>query len=146
MTRYSATQLPDWATKVQKVMDAVVSTAASKAVNVPIVPGITRGGSREYGTIPRDLGALAASLQSSLYGGTSLGGSGTGPDAAILTAGGMKAGDKIQFSWGGAVAPYAQLVHDGAKGVAGTHWIDKIANDWPKTVASAVREAKAELG
>lgn len=136
--------LPAWAMKVQRVADAVVSQATADVLaGIEVVPGLARGGSRVPGTIPRDLGALAASLQSSLYGSTSL--SVSGANSYVLAAGSMKAGDVARFAWGGPAAPYARAVHDGAKGVPGTHWIDAAANRWPAAVARAVAKAKAEI-
>ncbi|MBO29089.1 MAG: hypothetical protein CML61_10115 [Rhodobacteraceae bacterium] len=144
MTTYRFASLDDWVTKVDSVMDAVVSEATSDALaSVEIVPGITRGGSRVKGTIPRDLGALAASLQSSLYGSTSL--VQDGQASYALVAGRMQAGDVASFSWGGPAAPYASYVHYGANGVRGTYWIDEMANEWPAFVNGAAAKAKAAL-
>ena len=142
MTTYSFATLPAWATKVQKIADAVVSQSANDMLaSIKIAPGITRGGSRQRGTIPRDLGALAASLQSSLYGGTAM----SGATSFVFVAGQMEAGDVAQFAWGGNVAPYAKAVHYGARGVQGTFWIDVAANKWPQFVRGAVRKAKATI-
>lgn len=135
--------LPEWATKTEKVLDAIVSQAAfDMMASVKIVPGITRGGSRVEGTIPRDLGALAASLQSSLNGSTAMSGEGS----YAFVAGSMKAGDVAEFSWGGSAAPYARHIHYGAKGVAGTFWLDVAAAGWKsKWVPGALDKAKAGL-
>jgi hypothetical protein len=142
MTVYSFAELPRWAAKVEKIADAVVSQSANDMLaSIKIAPGITRGGSRQRGTIPRDLGALAASLQSSLYGGTAM----SGAASFVLVAGQMKAGDVATFAWGGTVAPYARHVHYGANGVPGTFWIDVAAAGWPGFVKGAVRKAKAEI-
>ncbi|HEX8469975.1 MAG TPA: hypothetical protein VF633_02580, partial [Brevundimonas sp.] len=98
---------------------------------------------RVVGTIPRDLGTLAASLQSTLTGSTSITSPGQG--GWVMVAGAMKAGDVARFAWGGPAAPYARAVHDGAKGVPGTFWIDSMVNRFPGAVAEAVAEAKAEI-
>lgn len=143
MTKYTFATLPRWATKVNKVQDAIVGTATSEMIgDIRVAPGINRGGGRTKGTVPRDLGALAGSLNSSLNGGAG----GSGVAAAALVAGGMKAGDIASFSWGGDAAPYAKYVHYGAKGVPGTFWIDVAASKWPGYVASAVAKARAQFG
>lgn len=144
MTKYTLSELPRWATKVEAVADAVVGQATADLLSgITPGPSITRGSSRVPGTIPVDLGGLVNSLQSSLYGSTSINGAGKG--SHVLVAGSMKAGDVARFSWGGPAAPYARAVHDGAKGVAGTHWIDAAANRWPSAVDAAAAKAKAEL-
>lgn len=144
MARYTLAQLPQWALKVEKVANAVVKQATNDLLNsIEIGPSITRTGARRVGTIPRDLGALAASLQSSLYGSTAL----TGPESYVFIIGAMKAGDRVTFAWGGAVAPYAEAVHYGANGVAGTFWVDIAANKWSTVfVPGAVEKARQELG
>ena len=143
MTVYSFADLPKWATKVSKVADAVVKQATVDMIaSVEIVPGINRGGSRIRGTIPRDLSALANSLQSSLYGGTAL----TGPQSYVMVAGQMEGGDKATFTWGGNVAPHAKAVHYGARGVTGTFWVDVMAAGWStKWIPQALSKAKREL-
>lgn len=151
MTEYTFANLPRWALKVEKIADAVVSQATNDMLaGIEIVPGINRGGSRQKGTIPRDIGALASSLQSSIYGSTAI----TGPASYALVAGKMKAGDVAQFAWGGTVAPYARRIHYGFNGsdslgrtynTAGTFWIDVAANKWPSYVRGALAKAKAEI-
>ena len=145
MTTYSFADLPKWVTKTEKVMDAVVSQATNDLVaDIKIVPGINRGGSRVKGTIPRDLGALASSLQSSLNGSTAI----SGATSFAFVAGQMTAGDTARFAWGGkgSGAEYAEAVHYGANGVPGTYWIDVAAAGWQGYVKGAVRKARAELG
>ena len=142
MTTYSFATLPAWAAKVEKIANAVVREATGNMLaDIEIVPGINRGGSRQKGTIPRDIGALASSLQSSIYGSTSL----TGPQSYVLVAGQMEAGDVAEFAWGGTVAPYARAVHYGARGVQGTYWIDVAAAGWTGYVDKAVAKAKKEI-
>lgn len=142
--RITFAELPQWAAKVQRITDAVVSQATSDMLaDIEVVPGINRGGSRVRGTIPRDLGKLAASLQSELYGSTSL--TQGGEDSWALVAGQMEAGDVARFSWGSGEADYAAAVHFGANGVPGTFWIDVAAGKWPSYVKSAVARAKAEI-
>jgi 20S proteasome alpha/beta subunit len=144
VTTYTFAQLPKWGTKVTKIGDAIVKTATGDMLaDIEVVPGINRGGSRVRGTIPRDIGALANSLQSTLYGTTAM--SAGGADSHTLIAGAMKAGDVAKFSWGGGVAPYAPHVHYGANGVPGTFWRDAAAGKWPGYVAAAVAKAKAEI-
>lgn len=137
-------QIPQWAARRQRRLDAVVSQAANDLMaSIEVAPGITRSGSRQRGTVPRDLGALAASLQSSLHGSTSL--SSAGASGYVLVAGAMKAGDVARFAWGGGAAPYARYVHDGANGLAGTKWIEVAASRWPAVVQGAVAKARARV-
>lgn len=142
MTVYELADLPKWATKVEKVMDAVVSQSVNDLLaGIEISIGINRGGTREHGTIPRDIGGLISSLQSMLYGGTAI----VGPTSYVLVAGQMTAGSRASFAWGGTVAPYAAQVHYGANGVKGTFWVDVAANKWTKTVRGALAKVKAEI-
>lgn len=143
MITYSFAELPKWATKTKKVMDAVVSHATDDMIaDIKVVPGINRGGGRVKGTIPRDDGALASSLQSSLNNSTAI----SGETSFALFAGRMKAGDTARFAWGGNVAPHAEAVHYGAKGVPGTFFIDVAASKWRGYVKAAAAKAKRELG
>ena len=139
-------QVAAWVTKVDKVLDAVVSTAtANMMADIEIVPGINRGASRRmHGTIPRDLGALARSLESTLMGSTAI--QSRGEASHALVAGSMQGGDTGLFLWGGKDAPYAKHVHYGANGVPGTFWVDVAAGKWQSYVSDAVGRAKAELG
>lgn len=142
MTTFKLADLPAWSRKIQKVTDAIVGQAAADILaSIKVDGGIVRTGARVRGAVPRDLGFLANSLQSSLYGSTSI--SGTGPSEAILVAGRMKAGEVARFAWS---APYAAAVHYGANGVTGTFWIDVAAGNWQRNVSSAVRRVRAELG
>jgi hypothetical protein len=142
VTIYKLANLPRWAAKVEKIADAVVSQSVNDLLS-GIRPsiGINRGGTRERGTIPRDIGALINSLQSTLYGGTAI----VGPASYVLVAGRMGAGSRASFAWGGTVAPYAAAVHYGANGVKGTFWVDVAANKWPRTVRGALRKVKAAI-
>ena len=131
-----------WVQKTEKRMTVVTKQSASDLLaGIKIAPGITRGGSRTKGTIPRDLGALARSLQSSLYGSTSM----TGEKSYTLVVGAMKAGSVATFTWGGAVAPYAAAVHYGARGVPGTFWVPEAASKWQGYVDAAVAREKAKV-
>lgn len=142
MTVYKLADLPKWATKVERVADDVVSQSVNDLLaGIEISIGITRGGTRQRGTIPRDIGALASSLQSTLYGSTAI----SGEASYVLVAGRMGAGDRASFVWGGTVAPYALEVHYGANGVAGTFWVDVAANKWQRTVRGALRKVKAVI-
>lgn len=144
MTTYTFAELPLWARKVGKIQDAIVKTATGDMLaDIEVVPGINRGGGRVQGTIPRDLGALEKSLQSTLYGTSAM--SAGGADSHTLIAGAMKAGDIATFSWGGGVAPYAPEVHYGANGVPGTFWRDIAAGKWTGYVRSATARAKREI-
>jgi len=147
MTKYTFANLDAWALKTRKRLDAVVSQATNDMIaDIEVVPGINRGGGRVRGTIPRDLGFLAASLQSELYGSGSL--QAKGEDSYAMVVGAMEAGDVVRFSWGTAGdgrVSYAYHVHYGANGVPGTYWIDVAAGKWPGYVADAVRRAKARV-
>lgn len=154
MTEKSFTaQIDEWVTKVGKVQDAVVSTATTELLaGIEIVPGKTRGGTPQKGQIPRDLGALAGSLQSALYGSTSITQEGAG--SYVLVAGDMKAGDVAEFLWGGSAAPYAARIHYGFTGEdslgrtynqQGLFWVDVAANKWQDYIDAAVAKAKAEI-
>lgn len=142
MTKYTFATLDAWAAKVERRQTAILKQATNDLIkNIRIAPGITRSGSRKRGTIPRDFGALAASLQSELNGSTSL--SPAGEDSYVLAIGAMQPGDTARFSWGGAIAPYVREVHYGAKGVPGTFWRDDAAAKWQGYVAAATARAKA---
>jgi hypothetical protein len=153
MTTYSYADIEDWVSKVDAVMDAVISQATADSIAaVKIVPGISREGQPLRGQIPRDLGALAGSLQSTLYGSTSM--TGTGEESYALVAGEMRAGDAAVFGWGGEAAPYAARIHYGFNGTdelgrtyntTGLFWIDDMAVRWPAIVKEAVAKVKAEL-
>lgn len=144
MTKYSFAQLDRWVAKTQRRTSAVLKQATNDMLrDVEIVPGISRGGSRKRGTIPRDLGALANSLQSSLQGTTSL--SQSGQQSYVMVAGAFEGGDVATFTWGGGAAPHARAVHYGARGVPGTFWVDVAAGKWPGYVRSATTRAKAAI-
>lgn len=143
MTKYTFSNLDKWADKNERRMDYVVRQSTNDLLRgIDIAPGINRGGSRKKGVIPRDLGGLAGSLQSSLIGSTSLSGP-VGENSYVGVIGSMKAGDKARFAWGGAVAPYALDVHYGANGVMGTFWIAVAAGKWKSYVRGAVAKGKA---
>jgi hypothetical protein len=144
MTKYSFAKLDQWALKTKKRMDVVVKQSVTDMIaDIEIVPAMARGGTPQKGTIPKDFGALARSLQSTLYGSTSL--SQQGEDSHILVVGNMEAGDVARFSWGGNVAPYARAIHYGFGTYPGTFWIDVAQTKWQSYVASAVRRAKAQV-
>lgn len=144
MTVYKAADMPKWAMKFEKITTAIIQQATNDMLNdVKIVPGITRGGSRKKGTIPRDLGALAGSQQSTLYGSTAL--TAVGEQSHLLVITQMKVGVMARFSWGGNAAPYAEAIHYGSGNTAGTFWIDVMANGWRRYVRVATNKAKAAI-
>lgn len=147
MTKYTFAELDAWTRKSRKRLDAVASQATNDMIaDIEVVPGINRGGGRTRGTIPRDTGMLAASLQSEIQGSGSL--QAEGEDSYVMVVGAMEAGDVVRFSWGtagGDRVSYAYHVHYGANGVPGTFWIDVAAGKWPEYVASAVSRAKARV-
>lgn len=144
MTKTFTASVAGWVTKVKKVQNAVVSTATSDLLaDIEVVPGIARGGTPQRGTIPRDIGALARSLESSLQGSTAL--NQTGEESWILVAGQMEAGDVATFMWGGKDVPYARRIHYGWGTYPGTFWVDVAANKWQGYVTAAVLKARVAL-
>lgn len=141
MAQYSFAELPQWARKVGRIQDAIVKQATGDMLaDIDVTAGINRGGSRVKGTIPRDLGNLANSLRSTLYGTSAM--SAGGQDSYALIAGAMEAGDVAEFAW---TAEYAAHVHYGANGVPGTFWRDIAAGKWQGYVRGATARAKAEI-
>lgn len=141
MTKYTFAELDQWAAKVERRTTAIVQQATNDMLKgIKISTGITRGGRVERGTIPRDLGALAGSLQSTLFGSTSLGGS--GENSYVMVVGQMQAGDRARFVWGGANAPYARAIHYGFDSYPGTFWRDDAAGQWQGLVAAATIRAR----
>jgi hypothetical protein len=141
MAEYSFANLDAWTSKAERRSTAVAQQATSDMLSeIEIVPGITRGGRPQRGTIPRDIGTLAGSLQSTLYGSTSL--SGEGETSWIGVVGAMQGGDVAQFSWGGDNAPYALPIHYGSGSYPGTFWRDEAAAKWGDYVAAAITRAK----
>jgi hypothetical protein len=110
---------------------------------IDISVGITRGGAVKRGTIPRDLGALAGSLQSTLLGSTAI--SGAGEDSYLMVVDAMQGGDHARFVWGGANAPYARAIHYGFGTYPGTFWRDDAAAKWQGYVRAATARAKATI-
>lgn len=141
MAQYSFAELPQWARKVGRIQDAIVKQATGDMLaDIDVTVGINRGGSRVKGTIPRDLGNLANSLRSTLYGTSAM--SAGGKDSYALIAGSMEAGDIAEFAW---TAEYAVHVHYGANGVPGTFWRDIAAGKWQGYVRGATAQVKAEI-
>lgn len=139
MTTYKFSQMPAWVAKQERVLDAVVSQSVNDLLgSIKIAPGIMRGGSRIRGTVPRDTGQLANSLQSSVHGGTAY----SGASSYALVAGMMKAGDVATFTWG---TDYARIQHDGGNGMAGTFWITEAASRWPGVVKAVVARARGMI-
>lgn len=145
MTEYKAVDIDKWVLKTRKRMNAVVKQAVGDTISgVEVVPGITRGGSRVRGTIPRDIGTLALSLRTTLYGSTAM--SSEGEDSHVIGVASMSAGDVIRFSWGGPLAgDYVKAVHYGSDGVPGTFWIDEMVEAFPGHLKRAVARAKARV-
>jgi len=144
MARYTFATLDNWAAKVERRQTAILRQSTNDMLrDIEIVPGINRGGSRQRGTIPRDLGALAASLQSTLYGATAL--TGTGEDSYVMAIGSLQPGDRIRFAWGGTLAPYARRIHYGWGSYPGTFWRDDAAAKWEGYVKAATIRAKAQI-
>ena len=136
MTQYTFATLPNWAEKVDRRLTAVVRQSTNDLLkSIPIEPGINRSGKRKHGSIPRDFGILANSLQSQLGNGSQV----TGSSSYALVAGRMAVGDVASFGWG---TEYARAVHDGANGVRGTFWVQEAATRWPSIVSKVVERAK----
>lgn len=144
MTVYRADQMPQWVRKVEAITNAVIQQATNDMLNdIKIEPGVTRGGRRRKGTIPRMDGAIAASLQSTLYNTTSLSVQGEASHKLVIPN--MSAGVRAEFLWGGAAAPHARANHYGWSNVAGTFWVDVAAQGWRGYVRGAVIKAKAAI-
>ena len=144
MTTYSFAELGKWADKIQRRETAILRQATNDMLKgIDIVTGITRGGTFQRGTIPRDLGALAGSLQSTLFGSTAL--SGESETSYVLVVGAMQAGDRATFSWGGGNAPYARAIHYGFGSYPGTFWRDDAAAKWSGYVRRAAARARATI-
>lgn len=111
--------------------------------DIDIVTGITRGGTFKRGAIPKDIGALAGSLQSTLLGSTAI--SPEGEDSYVMVVGQMTGGDVARFVWGGANAPYAKAIHYGFSSYPGTFWRDEAASGWSGYVNAATARAKAMI-
>lgn len=142
MAKFKFSNLDAWAAKVERRAEAILKQATTDMIaDIEIVPGMERGGTPQRGTIPRDIGALANSLQSSLYGATAL----SGTDSYIMVAGQMGIGDVARFTWGGANAPYARAIHYGFGTYPGTFWRDVAAGKWPSYVRAATIRAKAMI-
>lgn len=142
MTRYKMADLDQWAAKVKRRQEAILRQAINDMLNgIEIVPGISRGGAPQRGKIPRDIGALANSLQSSLRGSSAL--SQTGEDSYVMIVGAMSTGDVARFVWGGNAAPHARAIHYGFGSYPGTFWVDVAAGKWSGYVNAATARAKA---
>lgn len=139
MANYTVATLTQWSRKSQRRLDAIVAQSTNDTIvrATRIVPGKSRGGELQRGFVPRDTGVLAASLVSTLYGGTAI----TQPGGAFnLVVGAMKAGDVATFTW---TASYARPVHYGTRGNAGWHWVTEAVVQWRPTVAAVTARAKA---
>lgn len=137
MTVYTFSDLPRWVEKVDRRLTAVVRQSTNDVMaSIPVKPGKMRGYERVKGSVPRDTGQLANSLQSSLGRG---GGGLSGASSYALVAGRMSVGDVASFEWG---AEYARIQHDGGNGVEGTFWIQEAATRWPAIVEKNVQRAQ----
>ena len=144
MTVYDIRELDKWATKTENRLRYSIAQATNDMIGgIRIVPGINRGGTRQDGTIPRDLGPLANSLTTELLGSTSL--SATGSDSYTQILGHFGIGDLVRFSWGGSNAPYARPVHYGARGVSGTFWRDRAVAKFGGYLDAAIQRGKAQF-
>lgn len=116
----------------QSTNDAIVQASRTAT-------GITRGGTNQRGYVPRDTGALAASLVSTLAGSTVLS---QGDGAFNLVVGSMDVGDVATFGW---TAPHAKRMHYGDDTRQGWFWVTEVGNQWRAIVAANVAKAKAVL-
>ena len=139
MTTFKIADMPDWASKQTRVMDAIVKQSANDTIvqASKTATGVTRGGTLQRGYVPRDTGALAASLVSTLSGSTVLS---QGNGAFNLVVGSMASGDVATFTW---TAPYARRMHYGDGMRQGWHWVTEVVNDWPAIVAANIARARA---
>lgn len=103
--------------------------------DTPVVPGITKGGSRIRGTIPYDtrtqIQSLARSLHSSNGRRTQF-----KEDSWKFIIRSLKPGDHMAFVW---TAKHAELVHNGANGVPGTFWATIMAQKLPWLIDAAAK-------
>ena len=124
-------------------IDAIAKQALTDMLaDVKVVPGRMRGGDAQKGEIPRDTGALAASLTSSAAGG----GTSVGKDGYVGVIAGARADSVMSFMWGSGDAHYAQKIHDGFGSFPGTRWAMVAMEKWPQYVAAATARVKAGLG
>lgn len=129
-----------WALKFERDMEKVMKEALTEVfTTTPVIPGVTRGGTRQRGTIPYDSRVLAESLRSrtprrTRYGSTSW--------QAVINN--MRAGDTIDFTWGAGPrrVDYVRFVHDGANGVPGTFWILIMQQKMPWAIDAAMERLK----
>lgn len=142
MARFTFANLDQWARQTKKRLDAVVSQSTNDVILQAsrTAAGKTRGGNVQRGFVPRDTGALAASLQSRLQGSSSI--SQVGGDYSLVV-GSMEAGDVASFVW---TAPYARVMHYGKAGRSGWFWVDEAANNWQQIVSGNVQKARAITG
>lgn len=143
MTRYSVGGLDAWAKKIKRRGDLIVRQSTNDAIVQAsrTAAGVTRGGVVKKGFLPVMDGFLAASLVSSLNGGSML----DGKTSYVFVVAGMEAGDVASFGW---TAAHARPMHYGytsstGKRVGGWMWVDEVANDWPRIVARNVKRAMA---
>ena len=133
--QYHAT-LNAWVRKSENRIQAVGRQAINDAIIMAsrTAAGRSRGGVVREGFVPRAIGTLAASLQSTLHGSTIL--THTGQNSHVLTVGAFKAGDSATFIW---TAPYAAALHYDH----GWMWVDAMAAQWQSIVTNAVIRARA---
>mgnify|MGYP000380307416 CR=1 FL=1 len=139
MTKYTFANLDAWAAKCEKRMDAIVKQSTSNVIDLAskTATGLTRGGVNQRGYVPRDTGALAASLVSTLSGSTAIT---QGAGDYSLVVGNMEAGDVATFAW---TAPYARRMHYGDSGRQGWFWVTEATAQWDAIVSGNVQKAKA---
>ncbi|WP_306150746.1 hypothetical protein [Roseovarius sp. MMSF_3281] len=129
---------------MERRQDAILRQSTNDLLKgIDIRAGLTRGGTFKRGVIPRHLGALAGSLQSTLMGSTAI--SGTGENSYVMVIGELKGGDRVRFVWGGANAPYAPAIHYGFDSYPGTFWRDDAAAKWQGYVRAATARAKVQI-
>jgi hypothetical protein len=140
MAEFKIANLDPWINQTENRITFVLREGTNSLLKgIKVVPGIARGGSRKKGTIPRDLSALAGSLQSSVLGSSVV----EGERSYVLAIGSFSLGQVATFSWGGDNAPYAKPVHYGANGVKGTLWIPEAAKKWQGYIDAATKKGKA---
>jgi hypothetical protein len=135
---YTNANLGDWGIKCKKALRAVLKQSVNDVVidASKTATGVMRGGALVKGFVPRDTGALAASLVSTLHGSTAITQAG---GEFSLVVGGIEAGDMAEFTW---TAPYARALHYGKNGVDGWHWVTEATNNWQDIVDKNVARAK----
>ena len=140
--KYTIATIDKFVSDHEGAIDAIAKQALTDMLaDIKVVPGRMRGGDAQQGEIPRDTGALAASLVTSVTGG----GTTAGAEGYVGAIAGARADQAMTFSWGSGEAHYARKIHDGFRTFPGTRWALVATEKWPDYVNKAVARVKAGL-